>query len=82
MRSGTSCPSVHPHNFLVIQQQCYLAQARSTEVAARSVWIRLGWHWIERRRILFAYPVEDKLFFIRTAWVLGLYDFRRCFTVW
>ncbi len=27
-------------NFLVIQQQGYLAQARSTEVAARSVWIK------------------------------------------
>ena len=27
-------------NFLVIQQQSYLAQARSTEVAARSVWIK------------------------------------------
>jgi outer membrane protein TolC len=27
-------------NFLVIQQQAYLAQARSTEVAARSVWIK------------------------------------------
>ncbi len=27
-------------NFLVIQQESYLAQARSTEVAARSVWIK------------------------------------------
>jgi outer membrane protein TolC len=27
-------------NFLVIQQDTYLAQARSTEVAARSVWIK------------------------------------------
>ena len=27
-------------NFLVVQQQSYLAQARSTEVAARSVWIK------------------------------------------
>ncbi len=27
-------------NFLVIQQETYLAQARSTEVAARSVWIK------------------------------------------
>jgi outer membrane protein TolC len=27
-------------NFLVIQQQGYLAQARSTEVTARSVWIK------------------------------------------
>jgi outer membrane protein len=27
-------------NFLVIQQQSYLAQAKSTEVAARSVWIK------------------------------------------
>ena len=27
-------------NYLVIQQQSYLAQARSTEVAARSVWIK------------------------------------------
>jgi outer membrane protein len=27
-------------NFLVIQQQSYLAQARSTEVTARSVWIK------------------------------------------
>jgi outer membrane protein TolC len=27
-------------NFLVIQQEAYLAQARSTEVAARSVWIK------------------------------------------
>jgi outer membrane protein TolC len=27
-------------NFLVIQQQTYLAQARSTEVATRSVWIK------------------------------------------
>jgi outer membrane protein TolC len=27
-------------NFLVIQQEGYLAQARSTEVAARSVWIK------------------------------------------
>jgi outer membrane protein len=27
-------------NFLVIQQQGFLAQARSTEVAARSVWIK------------------------------------------
>jgi len=27
-------------NYLVIQQQTYLAQARSTEVAARSVWIK------------------------------------------
>ena len=27
-------------NFLVIQQESYLAQARSTEVAARSVWVK------------------------------------------
>jgi outer membrane protein len=27
-------------NFLVVQQESYLAQARSTEVAARSVWIK------------------------------------------
>jgi outer membrane protein TolC len=27
-------------NFLVIQQESYLAQARSTEVSARSVWIK------------------------------------------
>jgi outer membrane protein len=27
-------------NFLVVQQETYLAQARSTEVAARSVWIK------------------------------------------
>lgn len=27
-------------NFLVVQQEAYLAQARSTEVAARSVWIK------------------------------------------
>jgi outer membrane protein TolC len=27
-------------NFLVIQQESYLAQARSSEVAARSVWIK------------------------------------------
>lgn len=27
-------------NFLVIQQETYLAQARSTEVAARSIWIK------------------------------------------
>jgi outer membrane protein TolC len=27
-------------NFLVIQQESYLAQARSTEVAAKSVWIK------------------------------------------
>jgi outer membrane protein TolC len=27
-------------NLLVIQQESYLAQARSTEVAARSVWIK------------------------------------------
>ena len=27
-------------NFLVVQQEGYLAQARSTEVAARSVWIK------------------------------------------
>jgi outer membrane protein len=26
--------------FLVVQQEAYLAQARSTEVAARSVWIK------------------------------------------
>jgi outer membrane protein len=27
-------------NFLVIQQESYLAQARSTEVSSRSVWIK------------------------------------------
>jgi outer membrane protein TolC len=27
-------------NFLVVQQESYLAQARSTEVAAKSVWIK------------------------------------------
>ena len=27
-------------NFLVVQQESYLAQARSTEVASRSVWIK------------------------------------------
>ena len=40
MPNETSCLFALLPNFLVIQEQSYLAQARSTEVAARSVWIK------------------------------------------
>ena len=38
-------------NFLVIQQEGYLAQARSTEVAARSVWIKARVVALDRSRL-------------------------------
>ena len=55
-------------NLLVIQQQSYLAQARSTEVAARSVWIkarvaldRAAGSLLEKNGIMYADSVRANL---------------------